>query len=96
MSIVRFVSKACIHSGLLEVAPHHTAHYGGALKGYKAADSKLETATKDGAALGGDAFGALKRMISSKGNSVVLHELYFDSLTPNVPALREDVREAIA
>ncbi len=35
-------------------------------------------------------------MISSKGNSVVLHELYFDGLSPKAPAPSEDIRRAIA
>ena len=61
-----------------QIAPHHTAHYGGALKGYSSADQKVEAATKNGNALDGATFGALKRMINSKGNSVILHEMYFD------------------
>ena len=79
-----------------QIAPHHTAHYGGALKGYKSSDAKIEAATKEGAAVDGAAFGALKRMISSKGNSVILHEMYFDGLAPKAPEPREDVRKAIA
>lgn len=29
-----------------ELAPHHTTHYGGALKGYSAADAKLDAGRK--------------------------------------------------
>ena len=65
-----------------QIAPHHTAHYGGALKGYSAADAKVEASIKSGEALDGAAFGALKRAINSKGNSVVLHEMYFDGMAP--------------
>ncbi len=78
-----------------QIAPHHTAHYGGALKGYSAADAKLEAATKAGEPIDAAAFGALKRAINSKGNSVVLHELYFDGLAPKAPDPIEDVRSAI-
>ena len=78
-----------------QIAPHHTAHYGGALKGYVAADGRLEEATKSGTAVDAAAFGALKRTINSRGNSVVLHELYFDGLAPKTDDPIADVRKAI-
>ena len=78
-----------------QIAPHHTAHYGGALKGYLGADSKLETAIKSGEPIDPAAYGSLKRAINSKGNSVVLHELYFDGLAPKAPDPTADVRKAI-
>jgi len=40
-----------------QIAPHHTAHYGGALRGYSAADAKVEASIKSGESLG-DAYGA--------------------------------------
>jgi Fe-Mn family superoxide dismutase len=64
-----------------QIAPHHTAHYGGALKAVIAADSKLEDALKGGSAVDPAAFAHLKRLINSRGNSVVLHECYFDGLS---------------
>ena len=78
-----------------QIAPHHTAHYGGALKGYSAADAKVEASIKSDEALDGAAFGALKRAINSKGNSVVLHEMYFDGMAPKTPDPAADVRAAI-
>jgi Fe-Mn family superoxide dismutase len=78
-----------------QIAPHHTAHYGGALKGYSAADAKVEASIKSGEALDGAAFGALKRAINSKGNSVVLHEMYFDGMAPKAADPAADVRAAI-
>jgi Fe-Mn family superoxide dismutase len=78
-----------------QIAPHHTAHYGGALKGYSAADAKVEASIKSGEALDGAAFGALKRAINSKGNSVVLHEMYFDGMAPKAADPTADVRAAI-
>jgi len=68
-----------------QIAPHHTAHYGGALRGYSAADAKIEEAVKSGESLDPVAYGALKRVVNSKGNSVVLHEMYFDGLAPKAP-----------
>jgi Fe-Mn family superoxide dismutase len=75
--------------------PHHSAHYGGALRGYTAADSKIEQAAKSGKPLDGAAYGALKRAVSSKGNSVVLHELYFEGMTPKQPDPDKEIRKAI-
>ena len=43
-----------------QIAPHHTAHYGGALRGYSAADAKVEQAVKAGKPLDPAAFGSLK------------------------------------
>lgn len=79
-----------------QIAPHHTAHYGGALKGYSAADARLEQAAKAEAALDPAAYGALKRAVNSRGNSVVLHEMYFDGMTPQALDPHEDVRSAIS
>ena len=62
-----------------QIAPHHTAHYGGALKAFVAADKRLEESVQAGTAIDAAAFGALKRLVSSRGNSVLLHEMYFDS-----------------
>ena len=79
-----------------QIAPDHTAHYGGALKGYVSADGKIEEAAKSGQAIEPATFGALKRMINSKGNSVVLHEMYFDGLAVEDNEPVEEVRTAIA
>lgn len=78
-----------------QIAPHHTAHYGGALKGYVAADNRLEEATRSGQGLDPAAYGALKRTMNSRGNSVLLHELYFDGLALAKADPVEDVRAAI-
>ncbi|HUG92424.1 MAG TPA: Fe-Mn family superoxide dismutase [Planctomycetaceae bacterium] len=78
-----------------QIAPHHTAHYGGALKAVTAADARLETALKSGDAVDAAAFGQLKRLINSRGNSVVLHEMYFDGLAINEVDPAQDVRSAI-
>jgi Fe-Mn family superoxide dismutase len=78
-----------------QIAPHHTAHYGGALKAMVAADSKLEESTKSGTAVDPAAFAQLKRTINSRGNSVVLHEFYFDGLSPNAVDPQVNLRSAI-
>ena len=79
-----------------QIAPHHTAHYGGALKGYSAADQRLEESVKSGQAIDAAAYGALERSRTSKGNSVILHELYFNGLARQAPDPEEDLRTAIA
>lgn len=78
-----------------QIAPHHTAHYGGALRGYSAADAKLEESVKTATAIDASAYGAIQRARQSKGNSVILHELYFDGLVPKGPDPKADVRSAI-
>ncbi|MBW3540874.1 MAG: Fe-Mn family superoxide dismutase [Planctomycetes bacterium] len=78
-----------------QIAPHHTAHYGGALKGYAAADARLEESVRSGRPLDAAAYGALKRAVGSKGNSVILHETYFDGMAPNAPDPAAEVRAAI-
>lgn len=78
-----------------QIAPHHTAHYGGALKAFVGADARLEEATKSGAAVDPAAFGSLKRTINSRGNSVLLHELYFDGLASAAVNPAAEVRAAI-
>ena len=78
-----------------QIAPHHTAHYGGALKAVTAADARLETALKSGDAVDAAAFGQLKRLINSRGNSVVLHEMYFDGLAVKEVDPAQDVRSAV-
>lgn len=78
-----------------QIAPHHTAHYGGALKAMVAADARLEEATKSGAAADPAAFAHLKRLINSRGNSVILHEFYFDGLAAKAVDPEERLRAAI-
>jgi len=78
-----------------QIAPHHTAHYGGALRGYSAVDANLEEHIKEGVAVDPYAYGAMQRARASKGNSVILHELYFDGLAPKTDHPQADVRAAI-
>lgn len=78
-----------------QIAPHHTAHYGGALKGYSAADAKLEESMMGGETIDATAYGSWQRSRASRGNSVVLHELYFDGLAPDENDPQDDLRSAI-
>lgn len=79
-----------------QIAPHHTAHYGGALKAVIAADSRLEEMAKAGSAKADPAaYGQLKRLMNSRGNSVVLHEFYFDGLAPQAVDPEASLRQAI-
>ncbi len=78
-----------------QIAPHHTAHYGGALKAVVAADSKLEESMKNGTPTDPAAFAHLKRLINSRGNSVILHECYFDGLSTTELKPSDNLRSAI-
>ena len=78
-----------------QISPHHTAHYGEALKAVVSADAKLEESSKSGVAVDPAAFAHLKRVVNSRGNSVVLHEFYFDGLAMNAIDPHPNVRSAI-
>ncbi len=78
-----------------QIAPHFDAHYGGALKGYIAADDKLQCSIIDEGILDSSAYGALQRARTTKSNSVVLHELYFSSMSANPCNLETEVKSAI-
>lgn len=78
-----------------QIAPHHMAHYGGALKTFVAIDAKFEDSFQKGTAIDPAAFETMQRQKSSRGNSVILHEMYFDGLALKAPDPVEDVRKAI-
>lgn len=78
-----------------QITPHHTAHYGGALRGYVAADTRLQTDITEGNEIDSSAYGAIQRARTNKANSVILHELYFDGMTPKSSNPSEKIRIAI-
>lgn len=78
-----------------QLAPHHIAHYGGALRGYTAADEKLHSGLESEKRLDSSAYGAVQRARTSKGNSVLLHELYFDQMVPKSKGPAKEIRTAI-
>ncbi|BCG64658.1 MAG: superoxide dismutase, Fe-Mn family [Methyloprofundus sp.] len=63
-----------------QMAPHYTAHYGGALRGYITADDKLQSSIINATTINSNTYGALQRARTNKGNSALLHELYFDGM----------------
>jgi superoxide dismutase, Fe-Mn family len=79
-----------------QIAPHHASHYGGALKAFTAAEAKFDEAVTKGAAIDPAAFDRLKQIQSSRGNSVVLHEMYFDGLALKETEPPEGIKGAIA
>lgn len=78
-----------------QIAPHHTAHYGGALKTFVAIDAKFEESFQKGTALDLQAFETMQRQKSSRGNSVILHEMYFDGLATKEASPSDDLKAAI-
>ncbi|MEM7018128.1 MAG: Fe-Mn family superoxide dismutase [Pseudomonadota bacterium] len=78
-----------------QIEPHHTAHYGGALRGHISADEALQSSIVDDVAMDSNRYGALQRAKASKGNSVLLHELYFDGLSFTTTSPNADIRQAI-
>lgn len=78
-----------------QIATHFNAHYGGALRGFLAADDKLQSSIVNSQPLDSSAFGATQRARTTKSNSVILHELYFEGMGTNPCNLEPDVRSAI-
>lgn len=78
-----------------QIAPHHTAHYGGALKAFTGIDQKFEDSFQKGTAIDPLAFETMQRQKSSRGNSVVLHEMYFDGLALKATDPAEGIRKAV-
>ena len=78
-----------------QIDPHYTAHYGGALRGYLAADEQLQSGIIEATAIAPSTYGAVQRARSSKANSVLLHELYFDGMVPKTNGPDAEVRSAI-
>jgi Fe-Mn family superoxide dismutase len=77
-----------------QIAPHYTAHYGGALRGYLAADEILQSNIVAGTSIGA-AYGSAQRARASKGNSILLHELYFDGMSLKKMTPSASLRAAI-
>lgn len=65
------------------------------MRGYLGLDTKLEETIKSGTAIDTNSYGAMQRARQSKGNSVVLHELYFGGLVPNLFEPKVEMRAAI-
>jgi superoxide dismutase, Fe-Mn family len=78
-----------------QIAPHHTAHYGGALKAFVGIEQKFEESYAKGPAIDAAAFETLRRQQSVRGNSVILHELYFDGLALKATDPAEGIRKAV-
>lgn len=78
-----------------QIAPHHTAHYGGALKAFTGIDAKFEESFQKGTTIDPAAFETMQRQKSSRGNSVILHEMYFDGLALKAVHPAADIRSAI-
>jgi Fe-Mn family superoxide dismutase len=79
-----------------QIAPHHTAHYGGALNAFKGVEAQYEEFMTTGKPVDAARFERLRQLQSSRGNSVVLHELYFDGLARVTTSPSADLRAGIA
>ncbi len=79
-----------------QVTPHYQAHYGGALKRFTAIEQQLDGQYQGKEPLGGDALMFVHKDKVNRMNSVLLHELYFDGLTPKRGDPDGDIRAALA
>lgn len=78
-----------------QLTPHHSAHYDGALRGYLAADSKLQSNIITSAKVDSNTYGAVQRARTNKANSVILHELYFEGMSSTASKPSEEILTAI-
>ena len=74
---------------------HHSAHYGGALRGYIAADTKLQSSIVEATEIDSSAYGAIQRARTNKADSVILHELYFNGMIPETVNPTGEIQTAI-
>ena len=65
------------------------------MRGYISADEKLQSSIITNASIDPNAYGEIQRARVSKGNSILLHELYFDGLTLKANAATAELRKAI-
>jgi Fe-Mn family superoxide dismutase len=79
-----------------QVAPHVQAHYGGALKAFNEIEDIFAKLYKGETKVEKREYRELQQERVSRANSVILHEFYFDNITPKPPEPPEDVRKAIA
>ncbi len=78
-----------------QLAPHFSAHYGGALRGYVSLDSQLESSSQSSTTIDASAYATMQRGRSKKANSVLLHELYFGGMSLTKNSAKAEVRSAI-
>lgn len=78
-----------------QISPHHSAHYSGALKAFVGADKTFEESFSKGRVIDPSAFERLKQIQSSRGDSVILHELYFDGIALKATSPPEAIRKAM-
>src|SRR5262245_50667592 len=79
-----------------QVTPHYQAHYGGALKRFTAIEQQLDKLYSGSEPLAGDSHTFIHKDKINRMNSVLLHELYFDGLTPKPLDPVDDIRLAVA
>jgi len=78
-----------------QIAPHYSAHYGGALRGFMNVENEFDKSFAAGKLIKGPAFDRMKQIQSSRGNSVLLHELYFDGLALKRTDVPDSIRNAV-
>jgi Fe-Mn family superoxide dismutase len=65
------------------------------LRGYIAADKKLQSSFTESSSIDASAYGADQRARTNKANSVLLHELYFDGMINKTSKPSGEIRAAI-
>jgi Fe-Mn family superoxide dismutase len=79
-----------------QLTPHHTAHYGGALRALLGHEQQLGKLLEGKEPLSSPAHTLMMKDRVNRANSVVLHELYFDNMTAQAPEPKEDIRAVLS
>ncbi|MBT6330970.1 MAG: hypothetical protein HOJ34_14425 [Kordiimonadaceae bacterium] len=77
-----------------QIAPHYNNHYGGALRGHLAIDAQIEQMSKS-RTIDANAHATMQRGRTQRGNSALLHEVFFDGMTSADSSPRANIRRSI-
>lgn len=77
-----------------QIAPHYNNHYGGALRGHLARDAQIEQMSKSGT-IDANAHATMQRGRTQRGNSALLHEVFFDGMTSDDSRPLANIRRGI-
>ncbi len=77
-----------------QIAPHYNNHYGGALKGHLDLDKQIDEMTASGMR-NGAAYATMQCGHTMRGNSTLLHEVFFDGMTASASDPAANIRAVI-
>ncbi|MEZ5759100.1 MAG: Fe-Mn family superoxide dismutase [Emcibacteraceae bacterium] len=77
-----------------QIAPHYEKHYGGALNGHLDLDRQINEMLESGKR-DANAYATMQRARTDKGDSALLHEIFFDGMTADSSAPGSNLQSAL-